>query len=224
MSKKFMTGVIVALVAAKDWIFDDQEDLTIRDVFGLDREMFNAPKVTHLTENQRASASALIAAVEEAPDINARYNIIQGPKQEGWAAGRAALRAWFTGMKVAANIATKVDAVLDQLGVSPVQVIAIDADKAKETVFPNITECESAKEDIIMAIFGQHALSRVPRGEFKDGVNIIVHHQWERHRKQFRRAKDTFNAKTELARKKVKGKVTGTVQWRNKNNDIHNSN
>ncbi|OJA20020.1 hypothetical protein AZE42_13280 [Rhizopogon vesiculosus] len=201
MSRQLKTGIIIALIAGKDWIYDDAEDSTISEVFGLNANLFKVPN-KHLTEHQRESLNLMLEAVGQAPSISRRYSILEG-KAEGWAAGRAALKVWFEKSTVSQRITQKVDKALEECTVSPAEVIARLAD-GSETIFPNISECDTAKEDIVIALFGHHAGSRISRGDFKDAVHIIVHHQWERHRKCFNRAKKAFPNKRDKARTAVK--------------------
>jgi hypothetical protein len=97
----------------------------------------------------------------------------------------------------------RIDEVWMNLGVSPIQLIQEGLEDGEE--FPNILDSERAKEDMILAILGDHALEHTPRGDFRDAATTINHHAWERHRKRFGRARDTLGNKKLAASVAVKG-------------------
>jgi len=96
-------------------------------------------------------------AVQQAPNQNCQYEILQGKKESGFVAGWAALHKWFTSAKVAKNISKKVDKALIAASCSSKQIIVLDADMPK-MIFPNINKCDLAKEYIIIMVFGQQAI------------------------------------------------------------------
>ncbi|KAG2355244.1 hypothetical protein BDR07DRAFT_1493393 [Suillus spraguei] len=117
---------------------------------------------------------------------DAHYKVLEGKSEGGWSAGRAALKKWFQKQQVTPGMRDRIDEVYNNLGVAPMQLINEGLEEGED--FPNIIESERAKEDVLLAIAGDHALERVPRGDFRDALTSINHHAWERHRKRFRHA------------------------------------
>jgi hypothetical protein len=106
----------------------------------------------------------------------------------------------------------RIDAVYNSLGVAPMQLINEGLEPGEE--FPSILDSERAKEDVLLAVAGDHALERVPRGDFRDAITGINHHAWERHRKRFGRARDGLPIKKLAAQTAVKGEWLCETQMR----------
>ncbi|KAG2361110.1 P-loop containing nucleoside triphosphate hydrolase protein [Suillus spraguei] len=122
----------------------------------------------HLTDNERASIRAMIEAIEKRKTSDAHY------------------KKWFQKQQVTPSMCDRIDEVYNNLGVAPMQLINEGLEEGED--FLNIIESERATEDVLLAIAGDHALERVPRGDFRDALTSINHHTWEHHRKHFRRA------------------------------------
>ncbi|KAG2029690.1 hypothetical protein BDR03DRAFT_1018074, partial [Suillus americanus] len=200
MSHNLRSAVLMLLLSGKSWIFGDESD-TITEVFGLTEKMFDEPN-KHLTEPQRESLCAMIEAIGKRKTGEERYKIIEGKSEGGWSAGREALKTWFDKEKVSNKMGQRIDEALKTCGVSPMQLIAEGLDEGEE--FPILLDAERAKEDILLAILGDHALERGARGDFRDAATSINHHAWERQRKRFRRAKDSLPGKKLSAHVAVK--------------------
>lgn len=185
MSKKIQSGVVCALLAGRHLIFEDGD--TIQDIYGLGPKLFDEPN-RHLTENQSKSLQEMMLAVEKAKDIKTRYNILEGKQQTSYGAGREALTIWFKKQGISSTISTKIDAVWKELELLPIQLIYSEP---KEP-YPNVADADMAREDIAIALFGANSLRRGLRGEFREALNPIIHHNWERHRKVCRRAEKTL--------------------------------
>ncbi|KAG1727539.1 P-loop containing nucleoside triphosphate hydrolase protein [Suillus lakei] len=188
MSKKIQTGVICALLAGKKFVFDDAD--TIQEIYGLGPEMFDVPN-KFLTANELASMQAMIASVEKATTLKDKYDVLQGTRQTSFGAGRAALTTWFRKQKVSATLADRIDAVWEKFELLPLQLIQEMPDEA----FPDVRDADPAKEDIALAIFGDRALGTTLRGDLREAMAPIIHHNWERHRKRFSRAKVNMDDK-----------------------------
>jgi hypothetical protein len=187
MSKKIQSGVVCALLAGKHLIFQNED--IIQDIYGLGPQLFKGPGPDrHLNENQLKSLREMMSAVEKAKDIKTRYNILEGKQQTSYGAGRDALTIWFKKQQISSTISTKVDAVWKDLDLLPLQLIHLDP----EAGFPNVADADMAREDIAVALFGANSVSRGLRGEFRESLSPIVHHNWERHRKMCRRAEKTL--------------------------------
>ncbi|KAG2063203.1 hypothetical protein BDR04DRAFT_1164116, partial [Suillus decipiens] len=145
--------------------------------------MFNVPN-EHLTENERASLVEMMSAVERAPNLKERYNILEGKSNTSYGAGRAALSEWWKKKKIADEVYARIDAVWEKFGLAPVQLIHEFPNEG----FPDVHDADPAREDIALAIFGDNALQTTLRGEFRESLGPIIHHNWERHRKVFKRA------------------------------------
>jgi hypothetical protein len=181
MSKKTQTGIICALIAGKDFIFEDED--TIQEIYGLGREMFNVPN-RHLETNELRSLQAMMSALEKTKDYKTWCNILEGRQQTSYAAGRSALTKWFKEQGVNNKLKSRIDPIWEDMDVTPLKLIQL----APEDGFPNINDADTAKEDIALAIFGKNATSTGLRGNFREALSPILHHQWERHRKVFKRA------------------------------------
>ncbi|KAG1905166.1 P-loop containing nucleoside triphosphate hydrolase protein [Suillus fuscotomentosus] len=187
MSKKIQSGVVCALLAGRHLIFQNED--IIQDIYGLGPQLFNGPGPhRHLNENQLKSLREMMSAVEKAKDIKTRYNILEGKQQTSYGAGRDALTIWFKKQQISSTISTKVDAIWKELDLLPLQLIHLDPDAG----FPNVADADMAREDIAVALFGANSVSRGLRGEFRESLSPIVHHNWERHRKMCRRAEKTL--------------------------------
>jgi hypothetical protein len=200
MSKTMQSAVICALLAAKEWIFEDEE--TMKDIYGLGQQMFDVPN-EHLTENQRQSLRVMIEAVEGKKTLKERYEIVQGKQQTGFGAGRDALKKWFKDQKVSKTIADRIDKAFEDAEVLPLQLI--HSYGASKDEFPEIGDCESGREDAVLAIFGSNALCGPLKGNFREATGTIMHHAWERHRKRYARAKKTLALKRLTSTAAVKG-------------------
>ncbi|KAG2124639.1 hypothetical protein DEU56DRAFT_916989 [Suillus clintonianus] len=187
MSKKMQSAIISALLAGKAWIFDDDE--TLKEIYGLGLDMFKEPH-QHLSDKQRVSLNAMLD-VAEALAGKDRYDILEGKEQSGWGAGRDALNHWFKEQKISAAFIERIDQALEVSQVLPIQLIQ----REKSEEFPEVKDADSGKEDVVLAILGTEALSRPLTGEFRDACNTILHHAWERHRKQYRQAKKALEKK-----------------------------
>lgn len=181
----------MSLVAGRSWIFDDESN-ALKDIYGLGPEMFDV-RNSHLTDKQRQSLCAMIDALSHKSTGKERYRILEGKEVGGWAAGRDALDKWFKKQKVAILIGQRIDEVWTTLDVSPMQLIHEGLEEGEE--FPNILDAERAKEDVVLAILGDHALEKNARGDFRDATTTIIHHAWERHRKRFKRAERSLPKK-----------------------------
>lgn len=189
------------LHSGKDWIFDDESG-TLDEVFGLTKALFDEPN-KWLTENERSSIRAMAHAIETRTSSVERYKVLEGKSEGGWSAGRAALNKWFKGQKITLGLRDRIDEVYTNIGVSPMQLINEGLEEGE--VFPNIMESDGAKEDVTLAVAGDHALERKLRGEFREAINSINHHAWERHRKRFKRAEKALPIKQLAASTAVKG-------------------
>ncbi|KAG0693279.1 hypothetical protein DFH29DRAFT_1007453, partial [Suillus ampliporus] len=201
MSKKLQSAVICCLLASKAWIFEDEESGILKDIYGLSRKMFDEPQ-EHLTEKQRESLCTMLKAADAAPNLTARYEILDGRRMTSHGGGRDALNTWFTKQKVSAKMARRIDDAWDAVDVSPIDLIHAGLGSGEE--FPNIHNSEGAKEDIMMAIFGDNALAQNPRTDFRDPFAAILHHSWERHRKRYNRAKKSLAPKRADAAAQIK--------------------
>ncbi|KAG0693517.1 hypothetical protein DFH29DRAFT_1007223 [Suillus ampliporus] len=189
MSKKLQTAVLYAIIAGKDWIFDDVE--TMKEIYGLDQHMFAVPN-THLTDEERNALQGLIEGVKKADGIKLKYQVLEGQKGSEWDEGRDALTKWFQKQRVSPVLSERIDAVWDELEMSPMHLIQ----DPPIATFPEIQDADGAKEDIVLAIFGQNALARGLRGDFREACGTVVHHSWERHRKRYIRAKKSISYKS----------------------------
>ncbi|KAG2360936.1 hypothetical protein BDR07DRAFT_1377635 [Suillus spraguei] len=154
------------------------------------------------TEIIRASILAMVEAIDKRTTSEACYKVLEGKSEGGWSAGRTALKKWFTKQKITRGLRDRIDEVYTNLGVSPMQLIKEGLEEGE--IFPNINESDRAKEDVMIAVAGDHALERTPRGQFRDAINSINHHAWERHRKRFRRAEKALPIKQLAATTAVK--------------------
>ncbi|KAG1756190.1 uncharacterized protein EDB91DRAFT_1076291 [Suillus paluster] len=120
MSRKLQSSVLCALLAAKYFIFADEE--TLQDMYGLGPEMFDV-KNPHLTKHEHKALK--------------QYNILEEKGDSPMAAGGAVLTKWF-----------KIDNVWEGLDSSPLHLIQDmpgdnfpnihDADDIKEDVIQAI--------------------------------------------------------------------------------------
>ncbi|KAG2111479.1 hypothetical protein DEU56DRAFT_919984 [Suillus clintonianus] len=186
MSHNLQSAVLMLLLSGKDWIFAEESG-TLQELYGLTEKLFDEPN-KHLTEDERASIVAMIEAIRKRKTGEERYKVLEGKSEGGWSAGRSALKKWFTKQKVSNNIGHAIDDAYNECGVAPLQLINNEGLQEGEE-FPNITDAEGAREDVLLAIAGENAMERVPRGDFRDAWYAINHHAWERHRKRYRRAK-----------------------------------
>lgn len=194
MSQKFQTGVVCALIAGREFIF--QDSLTILAIYGLGPEMFDIPN-RHLTPNQLTSLQTMMKSVVKAATLKERFEILQGTGLTGFAAGRAALTTWFQKQNVSASISKRMDQVLENLELLPLQLIQQSANGE----FPDVRDADPAKEDIAIALFGDFALARTLRGDFRESLDPIIHHTWERHRTRFTTARHIMQIQRFTARK-----------------------
>jgi hypothetical protein len=68
-----------------------------------------------------------------------------------------------------------------------------------------VRDADPVKEDIVLAICRDRALSTTICGDFREGLVPIIHHNWERHRKWCIRAKDKMGERRLDAMNKCKG-------------------
>ncbi|KAJ8586214.1 hypothetical protein M405DRAFT_864785 [Rhizopogon salebrosus TDB-379] len=189
MSKKLQSGVLLGLLAGKDYIFQDPD--TIHEIYGLGEKMFDV-RNKHLTENQRMSLQTMIKAVEATQDMNKKFTIMD-TKASGWAAGQEALKEWFVKQKVSHSLYTRADEVWKSQDLLPIQLIQ----ESGEDGFPELRDADSARDDILLEVFGTNALSRNVRGDFRRAIDTIMHHSWERHRKMYGRIKNSIAGKAQ---------------------------
>ncbi|KAG2136436.1 hypothetical protein DEU56DRAFT_756342 [Suillus clintonianus] len=185
MSKKIQTAVICALLAGRKFVFDDPD--TIMDIYGLGPQMFNVEN-PHLTPDELASVQAMMSDVEKARSLKERYSILEGTKETAYAAGRAALNIWCKRQMIHNKMGVRIDAAWHRLELTPVQLI----NESPTAGFPDVRDADPAKEDIALALFGDCALSTTLRGDFRDALTPIIHHNWERHRKVFKRVERSY--------------------------------
>jgi hypothetical protein len=197
MSKKIQTGVVCALLAGQHFVFQDSD--TILDIYGLGPEMFDVPN-PHLTPNELASLQSMMESVVKTSLLKDKYDILEGTRQTAYGAGRAALTIWFKKQKVSAAISERIDQVWEKLDLLPLQLIQ----ESPEESFPDVRDADPAKEEIAIALFGDCALATTLRGDFRECLAPIIHHNWERHRKRFIRAKRAMNTKKADAAKRCK--------------------
>ncbi|KAG1765071.1 hypothetical protein EV702DRAFT_1051138 [Suillus placidus] len=165
MSHNLRSAVLMALLAGKEWIFDDKSGM-LEDVFGLDEKLFDVP-------NKWITDTSC-------------YKVLEGKSEGGWSTRHDALHVWFQKQKVSNMMSQQIDEVWMNLGVSPIQLIQDGLEEGEE--FPNILDAKCAKEDEMLAILGDHALEQPTHGNFWDAVTTIHHHAWECHHKCFGRA------------------------------------
>lgn len=198
MSKKIQTGVIIMLLAGKKFVFEDID--TIAEIYGLGPNMFMDPN-EFVSDKERESIRSMLDAVERGAKLKDKYDILEGKRLAAFVKGRAALTKWFRGQRVSNALLERIDAVWDKLDLLPLQMIQ----ELPHEGFPDVRDADPAKEDIALAIWGDRALSITLRGEFREGLAPIIHHNWERHRKRYTRASDTMGAKRLDAITKCKG-------------------
>ncbi|KAG1736625.1 uncharacterized protein EDB91DRAFT_1083295 [Suillus paluster] len=191
MSKNLQSTVLMILLTGKHWIFDDKSG-TLEDVFGLDEKMFEVLN-PHLTNKQRKSLCAMIEAVSQRKSADARHKVLEGKSEGGWSAGRNTLKIWFNKQKISLKMAQHIDNVWDSLGLLPLQLIQEGLEEGKK--FPNILDSEHAKEDMLIAILGDHTNEPLLHGDFCNAATTINHHAWERHCKHFKHAQDSLPRK-----------------------------
>jgi hypothetical protein len=197
----------MSLVAGRSWIFNDESD-TLKLIYGLGPDLFEVPN-PHITDKQRQSLCAMIDALSHKSTGKERYEILEGKEVGGWAAGRDAFEKWFKKQNVSTLIGQRIDKVWTTLDVSPVQLIHEGLEAGEE--FPTILDAERAKEDVILAIMGDHAFEKIARWDFREATSTIIHHAWERHRKRFRRAVKTLPKKKLDAAVAIKGVSMSTL-------------
>jgi hypothetical protein len=112
-------------------------------------------------------------------------------KASGWGAGQEALKHWFVKQKVSHSIYTRADEVWKSQDLLPIQLIQ----DSMEEGFPELRDADSARDDILLEVFGSNAVSRTVRGDFRRAIDNIMHHSWERHRKVYGRVKSNIAAK-----------------------------
>lgn len=188
MSKKIQTGVIIMLLAGKKFVFEDID--TIEEIYGLGPNMFSVPN-DFVSDKERQSIRAMLDAVERCKTLKDKYDILEGKRQVAFPKGRAALTKWFRGQKVSNALSERIDAVWEKLDLLPLQMIQ----ELPQEGFPDVRDADPAKEDIVLAIWGDRALSITLRGEFREGLAPIIHHNWERHRKRYVRACNSMGEK-----------------------------
>ena len=205
MAKKMTTAVILGMLAGRSYIFEDKD--TLEEIYGLGADLFGTAEPNeHLTANETRSLNAMINAITSAKNQKARVDILEG-KTEGWAGGQGALAKWWKGAKVAKALAVRIDEALERNDVSPQQLINLDVEEgAEETKFPDVKDCDDAKDDILEAIYGSNVHSKPVRGDMVYARDTIIHHTWERHRKRFGRAKKLFQAREKNAQARYEGK------------------
>ncbi|KAG0691676.1 hypothetical protein DFH29DRAFT_883952 [Suillus ampliporus] len=217
MSKNLQSAVLMILFAGKNWIFDNESG-TLEDVFSLDEKMFEV-KNRHLNEMQCKSLCAMIEAISQRKTADTCYKVLEGKSKDGWSAGRDTLKIWFTKQRISYKMAQRIDQVWESLGLSPMQLIQDGLEDDNE--FPNILDTERAKEDVLIAILGDHANEQLLHGDFWDAATTyspigsqssvgcssatdtglsyynttINHHAWEHHHKHFKRAQDRLPEK-----------------------------
>jgi hypothetical protein len=196
MSQRIQAGVVCALLAGREFIFQDSS--TIHAIYGLGPEMFDVPN-PHLTPNELTSLQTMMKSVVKGA-YKDKLDILLGVGQTGYAAGRAALTTWWTKQKVSAAISERMDQVLEKIGLLPLQLIQQSADDK----FPDVQDADPGKEDIAIALFGDFALARTLRGDFRESLGPIIHHNWERHRRRYDKARRTMEIKRFDARMKIK--------------------
>jgi hypothetical protein len=198
MSKKIQSGVIMMLSGGKKFVFDDID--TIQEIYGLGPEMFKVPN-KYLSVEEREAVQAMVDAVEGATKPKDKWEILEGRRQTQHTRGRAGLTKWFKGQGVSGALSARIDAVWSKLDLLPLQLIQ----ELPHEGFPDVRDADPAKEDIVLAICGDRALSTTIRGDLREGLAPIIHHNWERHRKRYIRAKDKMGERRLDAMNKCKG-------------------
>jgi predicted DNA-binding protein with PD1-like motif len=176
MSHNLQSAVLMMLLSGKDWIFDDKSG-TLEEVFRLTEKLFDKPN-KWLTDNERASICAMIEAIGKRTMSDAHYKVLEGKSKGGCSSGHAALKKRFTKQQVTIGLRDHIDNMYNKLGVALMQLINKRLEKGEE--FPNIVESECAKEDVMLAVAGNHAMEHVPHGDFRDALTSINYHTWER--------------------------------------------
>jgi hypothetical protein len=176
------------------------KDSEFYNIYGLPEDVFNQDDIKGVkAQNVQALKGFFIAALGQAEGedraafISGKIGkkLAQGNNYNG---GRLAYRSWFKALRLGTKINNLVENALNDCEAHPKRLLAdhpsIDTG---DDAFPDLKSIHSTiQKPVYQAVFGLNALTSVivPAGAIIS-VNALLHHTWERLRKERKRAKLT---------------------------------
>ncbi|KIJ64987.1 hypothetical protein HYDPIDRAFT_28327 [Hydnomerulius pinastri MD-312] len=193
---KMHNAVFFLLLVRSASVFKDPDHAL--SIFGLTEDMFRAPN-KFLDASERRSINGISSAILTETQFPARRDILEGSNASGWGAAHNAIKKWAAKEKVNRTVHQIVEEVLSTNEATPKMMIRA----MRLSEFPDITDAHEHREDIALAVFGTHILEDRFRGDLIKVIDCILHHEWERQRKRWRRAKKSMTEKRGKANKAV---------------------
>lgn len=200
MAMKIQTLILIALLDRPEDIFADESQV---DFWYLTEKLFQEPNPV-LLDNERESLNAMISAIQNARGGKAKQHVIESGKHP---AGSAALLKWHAAYRFNQKLYLRVQQALEDEGLSPHALIWSRKDKLDD--FPPRSDADGALDTIACTLFGENCLARARAvGEFKEAVIAMVHHEWERQRRRYKRAVKTLSSKKLAAQSAFAGEFS----------------
>jgi hypothetical protein len=166
-------------------------------------------KVKYLSESESKSLQSLAAAVEPDHTILLDSKPKKGRlKDDAYSSGSAALAKWFKKAKISSKIHSSVETVLEESNAHPRQLLEDEEEEISPMALPDEETIHSDIElGVAIAVFGCNVASpRLTSVQVKL-VKIIMHHVWNRLRKERQRMYKSMSAKKRAWLKAKKSKL-----------------
>ena len=185
------------------------KDPDFQALYNLDKNPLDG-EIERLSLSESESLRALAAAAEPNPQILLDAEPSRSRlKDNAHAAGKAALAKWFQKKKIAVKIHSSIDRVLEESKAHPRQLLEDLGDEVSPLALPDEDIVHSDIElGVAIAVFGRNAVStRLTSIQVKI-IKAIMHHVWNRLRKERRRMHESMSIKKAAWLEAERGKST----------------
>jgi hypothetical protein len=199
-SIKVSSAFLVGLCVDRGRLFKDHE---LCAVYDLPEDVFQQKSIKGVQDRHVEALQDFIIAALSKADGERRTAFICGDfRKESFMdnnhnIGRGAYEMWFRTLKLSSKIHGLVEGALQDNGAHPKQLLSDQPflDEADEDMPAAKNIYTNVEKPIAQAVFGQNAItSVVVASGMATAINAILHHGWERLRKERKRAKATKDA------------------------------
>jgi hypothetical protein len=153
--------------------------------------------IPHLSKSESESLRALAAYAEPNPSLlldsdSSRSRL----KDNAHASGRAALATWFSKLRIPSKLHSSIEQVLEDSNAHPRQLLEENCDDIAPETLPDEAIIHSDVElGVAIAVFGPNAVASRLTGLQVKIIKAIMHHEWNRLRKQRQRMYRTMSGR-----------------------------
>jgi hypothetical protein len=179
-------------------------------VYHLPEGLFHQDYIPGVKDGSILALRGFITAILEKQDGESRHLFVAGKVKKSscidHSVGREAYKNWFKVMKLSKKIHSLMEATLTENDAHPRQLLADQPElDTSGTALPD-SKCiySTVEKPLAQAVYGQNALTSVmvPQG-MANSISTLLHHLWERLRKERKR----FFDNKEILRKEVQSIV-----------------